>query len=509
MSTLKETNDELSRFAGGGGLAPARDLLLLTATLTTTSDTTIADSSARDSLSDIVIHRAPLTGAPMIPATAQSGVLRHALTARLDLAVVDQVFGVAPTDESGLGYRPAALCPHDMLARTASTRRRTGNTVDPATRTVRPGGVFTVETVPAGTEFELIWQVWLPRPDHRATATASATVVDTVAAAGALLDGEHIGFGQRTRAGRGAVSTTDWRVRWFALTTNITDTEAWYSTPYDQIRDLTEDRQATPRLATALATLRTQWAEGTPDVESPWRSALPQIPPPPTGDRVVVTGVLRVAETIADSVVSSTMRTVPGEHPVDSGAAVKALLRATATRIVEFIAASLLTPNTEPSTAYEQARERGRALVRNLFGTHPADPDFQFATPSRVSVNELALTGSQPVVFDRVPINPLTRATIPSRKGVLAAHYGGGRDLRVELVDVTAAERGLVALLVRDLHGGFAATTGPHRRLLESVKFSFHTAGSTHKLSWAKTLTNSTVRADVAALVTEITRGTP
>ncbi|MFE1592876.1 RAMP superfamily CRISPR-associated protein [Nocardia sp. NPDC058705] len=509
MSTLRDSESELRRFAGVGGLAPAYDLLLLTATLTTTADTTIADSSAQDALSDIVVHRDPHTGAPMIPATAQSGVLRHALAARLDRARVGRVFGVAPIDESGIGYHPAALCPHDMLARTTSTRRRTGNAVDPATRTVRPGGVFTVETVPAGTEFDLVWQVWLPRPDDPATATAAATIVDTVAAAGALLDAGHIRFGQRTRAGRGAVTTKDWQVRWLALTNDATDAEAWYSTPYDRIGDLTNDAQATPRLRTALTVLRTRWAACTPDTDSPWCSPLPEAPPPPTGDRVVVTGQLRVAETVAGSVLASTVRTVPGEYPVDSGSAVKALLRATASRVVEFVAASLLAPDAEPSTAYEHARERGRALVRDLFGTHPADPDFRLATPSRLSVNELPLSDAVPVVFDRVPINPLTRATIPGRKGVVAAHYGGSRLLRIEAVDVTAAERGLLMLVVRDLRDGLAAATGPHRRQLESVGFCFHTTGSTRELSWTETVKDPSVHADVAALVTEITRGTP
>ncbi|MFG1770765.1 RAMP superfamily CRISPR-associated protein [Nocardia salmonicida] len=486
MSTRSAYDRSLAEFAGNGGLPPANDLLVLTAALTTTADLTIGDSSARDMLADIVVHRDPETAVPMIPATAQSGVLRHAIGARLGDEDAVVLFG-EPAHIDHFDH-PAALHPRDALARTGgpAVRLRTGNTVDPSTRSVHPGGLYTTETVPEGTVFDLLWQIWLPSGDDK---PRTARILTALAAAGALLDNADLRFGQRTNAGRGAVRAGRWRARLLRLTTSPEDARTWFTTAYPDVATLTGGT-VFPRVGAALEAVR-------PGDDASWPTSFGGAPE--RAATCTITGTLQVAEPLADTVVPATARTVPGDKPVDSGAAVKALLRATALRAVEFLALP-----TGSDDDHAQARRRGRDLVAALFGPHPAEP-VRVPTASRIAVDEHALTGSHPIALNRVPINPLTRAPVSGRTGIGAvqAQYGGARPLTITVSRPSAVERGVLALVVKDLCAGLATLGGPHRRMLDPASVTFDFAGRT-RTSWSAISADPDLARDVAALVAHI-----
>ncbi|MGW5317321.1 RAMP superfamily CRISPR-associated protein [Nocardia thailandica] len=438
---------ERDRFAGAGRSIPATDLLLITGELVTTSNLTIQDSFDRDRAADIVVHRDPVSRLPMIPASSLTGVLRHEIQARLGADIAATAFGTAADSDQ---VSVAALQPRDAVAVVGSrTRWRTNNVVDPATRTVRPGGLFTEEVVPADTRFTLLWQVWLPTGlDADADAARRAgEILRAVAAAGSLLGSGQVRLGRRTRAGRGAVRAGSWRARLLNASRSAADARAWFTTPYERTAGLVTGDPA-PELSTALAGLALP--------ATVWSAAADAEPPVRRGD-LIITGVLAVSEVFDNRTVPSTIRLDPAPEPIDSGAAVKALLRAQARRILEFLAL------TDDPTATARNRERAAELHRGLFGSHPGDRD-RVTRPSRIQVDEAPLIKSAPVVFDRFPIDPLTRATVPHRKGVVEAFAGGSRRLRIVVSGASAAERGLLALVVKDLCAGFGALGGPHRR---------------------------------------------
>jgi hypothetical protein len=294
---MTHTADEraLRRLAGAGGLPPARDLLLLTATLHLLADTTIGDGTESDSLADTVVRRDP------------------------------------------------------------------GTAIDPAARTVRPGGLFTEEVLSAGTRLPLLWEVWLQADDPGRT----RRILELTLLAGALLDAGEIRVGRRTNAGRGVVRTGGWAGRWFALSSRESDAAAWYRVPYDRKSELVRDHTRHDTALAALEDIRNR----TPGTALPSPLAPPDLAVP---DRLTITGILRIEERIGAHTVAATAAATPAPAGavLDSGPAVKALLRATATRAVEFIATGA---GTVPAWDVAAARDRGRALVLDLFGPHPSD----------------------------------------------------------------------------------------------------------------------------------------
>ncbi|WP_328435365.1 RAMP superfamily CRISPR-associated protein [Nocardia puris] len=488
----------LARFAGAGGVPPRADLLLITAEITCDTDTAIGAGGTGDRLADSTVRRDPATGLPMIPAPSPTGVLRHRLAELAGPDLAEALFG---TDLRGADEQPdrqvrsAALEPRDAIAiGGAAVGWRTGNTVDSARRTVRPGGLFTEEVVPAGTRFVMIWQVWVPHDD----AELARRVFDATAVAGHLLDSGLIAVGRRTGIGRGVLRTRDWRARWFALATEPADVAAWYRTSYDDTATLTAAVAAEPTAAAALTRL-----QDAHDVV-----AFGDASRLDTDRRLTITGTLSVAERVGAQVVPSTTvsERFDTDAPTDSGAKVKALLRTTAARALDYIATGA-AGSADLDWDIDQARQRARSLRIALFGPHPGD-NSRTPSASRVALDEAPLTGAYPVTLYRVRNHPLTRGVVSGAFGVVRAHYGGSRTLTLTVRDPNAAERGILALVLKDLCEGTATLGGPHRRLLERRSVRIRGASSRGPLiGWEQMRDNPDARADVTALVDWIRYG--
>lgn len=471
------------RLAGPAGPVPARRLLVLTAQLVLTSDTTMGGGEGSED-DDIVVVRDPGTGRPLLPASTQAGLLRHHLTAWTQQAHrVEALFGTTE--------HTSAFSPRHAIATTAHTGRRDGNRVSPSTGRVERGGLFSMQVLPAGTVFPLCWEVDLGAdPATQAEQVAAVTVLGEALAAGGIR------LGHRQRRGRGAVTADAWRARVFDLS-DTQDWQEWFTHPYPEQPQLLAALAPSPTITTALtAALGAELAGQTrlPDNRS-WAVLTLQLatrewqPGPKEAVKVASTMVqggpgttvngrsplrrptLTTAARADNAAGGDTAGTSDPvgvvERAVDSGAAVHSMLGRTARTILSTLAGG------------DPARDaRAAALHTRLFGGQ--HPTTAAAVPSRIREDEQPFLGATPLWLTRNRIHPLTHAVVPGFLFVDEVLHGGHRQLRLELTDPTAAELALLGLILRDLAEGFGATTGAGashghgRRLLTTATVQLH-----------------------------------
>ena len=425
---------------------------------------------------DIHIHRDPADRLPVLRGTTMAGALRHRLRRHLGLAPTDpdtrEVLALFGSQEAKSALRTAIAKPmkdpeeFNKLGVRARIRR------DPEKFTVVPGGLFTTEVVPGGTTFQQRWTLHLPQePEERTTLLALLSA----AAAGLVPQrddqGARIRLGVAAGKGRGMLATSSWQVRFFDPS-SPEGFDAYYGTTRAQ------RMKAALRNPTTYTTLTQAlndptlpaWARpGAPlEEKEKWlritgRLALAEpahmgettdpYTTEGTGPGPFWPGTLRHGDGQVDPTPDrgnnrETLRR-PGAdgglHPVDPGTVAHATLKNAARRI-------LSGPDL-------QTTARG-AFLAGVFGPDTvASGRGGQGTPSKVWVNEPAITGASTVTMPRVSLEPLTQgvAAGPFFDTVLTA---GGSDWEITVLDPTDAQAGLIWFLLRDLEDGTAPPTG-------------------------------------------------
>jgi hypothetical protein len=432
------------------------------------TDTTLSDGSSSES-TDSVLVRDPFTGLPVWRGTGQAGVMRHHLAA-IRPELVPATFGQAD--------RSSRVHTADALARLPAAHlvgRRSGNRIDPHTRQVERGAVFTTEVLPAGTCFPVAWHLHLPREGDGAV---PASLVGMVLAASGLVDEpDGIRLGLRSGRGRGAVAGRGWRVRLHDLGTPE-GFDTWFGGA-----DPVPDGPGSPTLLDALATALDavagpcsgrQLRAAVHAVEHEREQLLLQLivavgePDPVAGVRptTLLHGVTPFRRDSDDPDLVPLAR--PGRsgtvEPLDSGSAVHNLL----VRQARWALRTLAAP------------EIAEDMLRDLFGG--GAEGTVAPRPSRVRETEAPVVGSSAVTWTRNNIDPLTQGTVPGLLFTEVSRYGGDTTWQVQVRGPKAADVGLLALVLRDLADGAAqavghgSASGHGRRLLTSATVSIRGA---------------------------------
>lgn len=313
----------------------------------------------------------------------------------------------------------------------AQIELRDGVAIDATTRTAADERKFDYQLLPAGTEFELRFELLLDkRPD------LNQERLRALALALRGLSNAEIRLGARKRRGFGCCEVRMWEVTSFALN-QPADLVAWL------VADYPEWVKATPKpssgrdiaglLGVSLNELQ-QVEDNRESFEIEAQFAL-------AGSLLVRSGFDeqdRGPDTVHLQTYNPHSRQRQAVLPGTSAAGA---LRQRAQRIA----------NTLVGTAQQAGVQ---AFINDLFGPHEIKEGKQ-ARASRVLVNEEFIHGGQSLVQTRIKIDRFTQGTIEAALLEEAPHFGGEVKLKLKLHlipnDYSAAEIGLLLLLLKDL----------------------------------------------------------
>ncbi|QBI55013.1 RAMP superfamily CRISPR-associated protein [Streptomonospora litoralis] len=499
--TGTEADGDLLDFAAGGTGGPAV-LWELTARVRLHSDTHIgsADDSAR-AVGDIApLDRDPRTGNPRLRATTQAGLLRHHLAERLGpggAGPVAELFGEAATRsaEAGTGAsRHSALDIDDAFAELppeAGIAVRAGNRVDPGSGAAAPGALWRMETLPAGTVFTLTLRLQVDEPEHEGRLLAlAALAAEGIAGTGA---DPGVSIGARTARGYGAVRCEGWHTRRHDLT-DARGWADWYALTWQQRRDRAHraaaarcgSAEAAPPAEAGLAPLIDEHLEAEPALAAGIGDDYDRALAEHATDhrrRDELTIILRLAERPTESVLDPAPS---GAHPLQPGL----LLVGEAPRLdalgevdrahlhrpaVAGDGAVQWRPTLGDTALFALFKRMSRRLVRDISGeSGSAVEDWPADSPARrlharwwggdgtthgaseassIRLRRTAeLTGGTPQRTTRVTIDALFGDAVDASLLTDDVHAGGHAEVVLDIPDADDAVRGLLALIVRELH---------------------------------------------------------
>nr|WP_186356699.1 RAMP superfamily CRISPR-associated protein [Streptomonospora sp. PA3] len=483
-------------FAAGATGGPSA-LWELTARIRLHSDTHIgsADDAVRTAADIAPLDRDPGTGRPRLRATTQAGLLRHHLAERIGAEhaeAVAELFGeaAARSAETGTGASvPSALDIDDAFAELppeAGIAVRAGNRVDPGSGAAASGATWRMETLPAGTVFTLTLRLHADagRSEGRLLALA-ALAADGLAGTG---DGPGVSIGARTARGYGAAACEGWHVRRHDLATPQGWAD-WYALTWAQRRErahraLAEQLHAASGgdAAGLSARIRAR-LDGDPALAAVGEDYAGTLAAYGTDhrrrDELALT--LRLAERPTESLLApaSAQAHEPrpgllmvGEAPglASLGEVDRAHLRRPA---VGGNGAVHWRPALGDTALFALFKRMSRRLVRDISGESAAaewppdsparrlharwwgeDADSQGTSrASAVRLRRAAeLSGGTPQRTTRVTIDALFGDSVDASLLTDDVHAGGRADVVLDVPDPDDAVRGLLALLVRELH---------------------------------------------------------
>jgi CRISPR/Cas system CSM-associated protein Csm3 (group 7 of RAMP superfamily) len=180
---------------------------------------------------DMPLARDAATGQPLLTGASIAGALRSYLHA-ISEAQANDLFG----EIRGNTAIASALIVNDALAMNADeVELRDGVAINPKTRTAEEKKKFDIELLPAGTRFDLCFELNVS-PDEK-------ELVHALAMALRGLEQGEIGLGKRKTRGLGVCKISQWRVRRYDVTQ-----------PQDLVAWLNDDRTR-EQTGTSIATL--------------------------------------------------------------------------------------------------------------------------------------------------------------------------------------------------------------------------------------------------------------
>jgi len=133
--------------------------------------------------------------------------------------------------------------------------------------------------------------------------------------------------------------------------------------------------------------------------------------------------------------------------PVLSGTSLGGVIRAQATRITR-------TMHKDKDGAVAEQ------FIDHLFGISRKDKGENFNRASRVIVSESVINGGRELVQNRVKIDRFTGGAFESALFAQQPHFGGKTQIRLELLNPSDAEIGLLLLILKDLWTGYTPVGG-------------------------------------------------
>jgi CRISPR/Cas system CMR subunit Cmr4 (Cas7 group RAMP superfamily) len=367
-----------------------------------------------------------LTGASV------AGALRAYLTNQ-DPSLANRLFGQLRS--GGQTADESALFVFDARSSSTTSELRDHVRIDPAKRTADDQGKFDMEVIPAGTQFNLRFDLHV-MDDEADLVTALAFALTGLQPSQVLMpDGTEvrqsgaIGLGKRKSRGFGRCSVNEWRVQ-----------------QYDMAR--------TPDLLAWIQDDRSQAQTCTDIQEKLGHSLLQTNPPFLVCALFAIDGSLLIRSEGATNggfaasspdLVPLKSRRSDADQPIVSGTALAGALRARATRIVNTLNPAKASQFVE--AMFGMAKDAVDAARDSL------EPQSHI---SLLRVSESVIQNAQEWVHTRVRIDRLTGGSYPSglfsEQPVFGAPNGTTTVLlTLELRATTDAQRGLLMLLLKDL----------------------------------------------------------
>ncbi len=449
----------LDRLAGVGGRSHIIAQWDFAAVLTLDAEThlggtpTDADPYARV---DQVLDRDPDSGQPRLRFTTLTGLLRHHLDDRTDGyrtdpppgGLSDEVFGTT-AHASNLTGLPVLWTPGKYVP---AHLTRTHNTLDPATRAVAQGQLWSTEVLTVGNKGILSFSLTVRQETEERLLRGLLAALDGLR----IDDCDRLRVGARTHVGQGLCHADHWVAIRYGLTT-LTDlldvrgptwaehthsvTQATATSPHTTARaavnaqrdllgdgPITEipDQRAvdTLDLTIAIGVARDSEENGRPVVTLPGLLRVGDIPPPDQED-VEIAHRSTPVPSQTGGVTWAPVLGVAGLH---------ALLRASATHITRALSAD---------------RTIADQFVTGVFGDRP---EQHAPRPGRLRHTEAYLTDGGWIRRARVAIDPVFGDSMPHLLFDELVYAGGAATVRIHLRQPDEPTRGLLYLIVRDMH---------------------------------------------------------
>jgi len=335
----------------------------------------------------------------------------------------------------------------DALAADTLAEIRDGVRIDGATRTALADFKYDLEVLPSGTTFPLRFELLLPEDAGQAERLRGALAL----ALKGLAVGE-IPLGARKSRGYGRCTVASWQAITYQLHASRADLLAWLAADHP-------DWGYQPVGATASTlgdSASLQDRRRIFRIEADFALAAPLLirseEPLTDGDNQPDVSHLRDGE----------------GNPVISGTSLAGALRARAARIL-----GLVRPAEH------------QKFLDDLFGRdmhrRTGDP-----TASRLTVHEARITGGHTLVQNRVSIDRFTGGALDTALFSEAPLISGSTQLTLAIHNPSAAEKGLLLLLLKDLWTGdlpLGGTASIGRGRLRGLRATIYDEGQTWELS--------------------------
>jgi len=419
--------------------------IVVTGTLVLTSPAQFGSGDTAPGV-DMALMEDESDGSPLLPGTSIAGALRSYLTER-ELgyaalpsnnlkksdsrhgAAAERLLGGSREDPEGA---QSPLIVHDALGTIIARELRDGVAIDPTTRTAKDEKRYNMEVLPAGTRFELRFELLVSEPK----ADREVLIQSLITALHGLESGE-ITLGRRKRRGFGECRVENWRMWDFPL-----------DSPQGLLAWLAQDHpewMANELRATEFASIQSAFGGKVvllPDA----RSQLDLRAEFSLESSLLIRSGFGEADLGSDVTHLHSMRANPGggesRQPVLPGTSLGGALRARARRI-------LLTLNPERVDA-------AKGMLDSLFGPEDVESGA-VATASRLETRESVIRGGKRAVQNRIRIDRFTGGAYETALFNEEALFGAGKarvELTIKVRNPSDGEVGLLLLLLKDLWAG-------------------------------------------------------
>lgn len=388
-----------------------------------------------EGVADMPLLRDPLTTLPLLTGASIAGALRSALReyergygideSRKIPLLTEQLFGhISEEQEDREASVLSWLMVEDAVAcEDIGIELRDGVTIDRKTRTAEKGKKYDVELLPAGTRFDLSFELLVPEE-------GSQQVKETLAIALGMLQAGEIGLGQRKRRGFGRCRVETWSVRCYDLGT-LAGLIAWL-----------EDDHSLAGKGPDIAPLLLG-------------SAIDRNTRPDRRSQAVLEATFDLDGSLLVRSASGKPNAPDAVHlrnynnePVLPGTSLAGALRSRAELILNLL-----------------GQVETEKMINSLFGPRMKDSkenNEEVPEPrgSRLWIQECVIESPQELVQSRVMIDRFTGGALPQHLFSEQPLTAGSMTARIKLINPTEAEVGLLLLLLKDLWTGDLALGG-------------------------------------------------
>lgn len=411
-------------------------------------------------LTDMPLLRDPLQGRALLSGTSIAGALRSYLReyergygkSANERSRAAQLFGYN-LQAAKIGFA-SLLTVDDALGKEPQTELRDGVSINPDTRTADEGKLFNIELLPAGTTFDLCFELLIPAGEDAGRLENKAErerLVESLAIALRGLEAGQIGLGKRKRRGLGRCRAGYWQVERYTMD-SPQQLVAWLKRP-----------------------LEPQPAEA--DNKEIWSLLQPKTLPTDRRDLLTLEASFTLDSSLMIRAYAGGANEPDAIHlhsngaPILSGTSLAGALRARARRIVN----TLKLPDAD-------------LFIAQLFGDQIEENGHKKKLyASRVLVKETKIKDALEMVQSRIKIDRFTGGVYPGALFNEQPVFGKPEteiDISLCIIQPIEKEIGLLLLLLKDLWTGDLplggeSSIGRGRLQGQAATVSYQTKGKT------------------------------